>query len=524
MAAQENTKKFSLKGWHIAAYAAPAIPNAALGLPIGVYLPPFYAQLVGETAGGLGVIGIAFMLARFWDVFTDPIMGILSDRYHTRWGRRRHWMVLSVPIMMLAAWQLFMPSESAGVIHLILWMFILYVGYTLLTISHISWGAELTSDYHERSRVQGWREFALVFGMFAVLTLPVIIELTSHRESQAPPIEVATVEMMDDIQVADEAPAEISVAETAAPEETQQRSSVISARAVGAMGWFIIILLPITVAIAVVFVKERDVKPGAAINWRETWDLLRANKALRIVLFADILAGFGPATSGALYLFFIAYYVGLGALSTLILLMYFAAAFLGVPIWTQLSYRLGKHRALAVGFIYACFILLTYLAGPWMNLWTAMLVTVLYGLAYGCGPFLLRSIMADVRDYDYLHTGHERTGLYFSLLTMTSKIGAALAVGGTYLMLDVVGFQPGLGLDNTQGALNGVALMFVFIPLSVYALSALIMWNFPLDQAEQERLRAAIDEKHREHGDHGAIDTMTGFSPPRGEIEDQPAD
>jgi Na+/melibiose symporter-like transporter len=517
-------KPFQLKGWHIAAYAAPAIPNAALGLPIGVYLPPFYAQLVGHAAGGLGIVGIAFMFARFWDVFTDPVMGILSDRYPSRWGRRRHWMVLAVPIMMLAAWQLFMPPDTAGVIHLVTWMFVLYVGYTLLTISHISWGAELTTDYHERSRVQGWREFALVMGMFMVLTLPVAIELSANRADQAA-TETAAVEMVQD-DAAATAPSEAVTAapetETAAP--TERPRGVVSPQAIAAMGWFIIILLPITVAIAVVFVRERDVKPGTEINWAETWKLIRTNKALRMVLFADIMAGFGPATSGALYLFFIAYFVGLGALSTLILLMYFAAAFLGVPIWAQLSYRLGKHRALSVGFVYACVILLTYLAGPWMNLWTAMLVTVLYGLAYGCGAFLLRSIMADVRDYDYLHTGHERTGLYFSLLTMTSKIGAALAVGGTYVMLDAVGFVPGLGTENTPFALNGVGLMFVFIPFTVYAAAAFIMWNFPLDQAEQEKLRAAIDERHREHGDHGAVDTMTGFSPPRGEIEDQPAE
>lgn len=92
--------KKSLTFWQLVAYSAPAAPIAALGLPIVVYLPPFY-QSLGLS---LGVVGAIFMLGRFWDVITDPILGIVSDRVTTRWGRRRHWLVLSVPIYALPPW------------------------------------------------------------------------------------------------------------------------------------------------------------------------------------------------------------------------------------------------------------------------------------------------------------------------------------------------------------------------------------------------------------------------------------
>ena len=75
----------------IAAFVSPAIPLSALGLPLLVYLPPFYAEEMGL---GLSLVGTVFMITRFWDVFTDPVLGIISDKVTTPLGRRRHWIIL----------------------------------------------------------------------------------------------------------------------------------------------------------------------------------------------------------------------------------------------------------------------------------------------------------------------------------------------------------------------------------------------------------------------------------------------
>jgi len=157
--------------WKLFSFAVPAVPISAMGLPLVVHLPPFYAGTFGI---GLTTVGAIFMLARFWDVFTDPVLGILSDKFETRWGRRRHWIVLSVPIMMLSVVMIFMPAGGVTPNYLIFWLFVLYAGWTLITISHMSWGAELTPDYNERSRVQGAREVALILGMVFVLTLLIL--------------------------------------------------------------------------------------------------------------------------------------------------------------------------------------------------------------------------------------------------------------------------------------------------------------------------------------------------------------
>ncbi|SVC24518.1 uncharacterized protein METZ01_LOCUS277372, partial [marine metagenome] len=72
---------------------------AAMGMPIAVYLPRFYSEGMGLS---LVMVGTIFTIARISDVITDPIMGYAIDRFQTRWGRRKHWIALSLPILLIS--------------------------------------------------------------------------------------------------------------------------------------------------------------------------------------------------------------------------------------------------------------------------------------------------------------------------------------------------------------------------------------------------------------------------------------
>ena len=428
----------------IAAFASPGIPLSALGLPLLVYLPPFYAEEMGL---GLSLVGTIFMITRLWDVFTDPVLGVISDRVTTPLGRRRHWIILSVPILMICVYKVFMPEAQITGNYLLFWMLLLYVGWTLLTISHMSWGAELSSEYYERARIQGWREFALVFGMLAVLILPTILEQTGSADS---------------------------------------------ATKVAAMGWFTIVLLPITVAIAVTNVKERPVAAYCQLNLFKSTSVLLKKKLLIRVLLADLMIGLVPGIAGSIYIFFVTNVMELGQWSSLMLLLYFVGSFCGIPVWIRLSYKLEKHKTFCVAKIYSCVIACFLLVQPG-NLWLYTLVNILWGIESGSGPFLLRSIMADVTDHDNLESGTQRTGLYYSLLTMTNKIGSALGVGMIYPILDWIGFVP--GGENTAGTVEALKYIFVCVPIPISLLAAFFIWNFPLDSTRQKELRRRLAER-----------------------------
>jgi len=435
--------------WQLGAFALPAIPIAGLGLPLVVYLPPLYAEDMGLS---LSVVGTIFMIARFWDVFTDPVLGTLSDRIHSRWGRRRHWLVISTPILMFSSWMLFMPTAPVTWQYLLFWLVVLYVGWTLITISHMSWGAELSPDYEERSTVQGWREFALIFGSFTVLALPAIVEATSTTTGYAD--------------------------------------------RVAAMGWFVIVLLPVTVGIAVWSVPEFKTAPQAAIHWMDSGRLLLKNTLLRRVLLADLLVGVAPGITGALYVFFASYVMELPQSASFLLLIYFVAGFLGVPIWLRIAHRIGKHKTLAIAMYYGALALPLVLFMPRAEFWWLFLGNTLYGLAYGAGSFLLRAIMADVCDRDMLESGQQRTGLYYSLLTMTNKIGFAVAVGIAYPILDLIGFVPEPGANSPQ-TLNQLLLLYVSLPALFMATAGFVMWHYPLTKQAQEDIRAKLAANHQ---------------------------
>ena len=112
----------------LASFSATAAPLAAMGLPIAIYVPPFYAETMGLS---LASIGLIFTLARIWDVVTDPIMGAVIDRFSTRWGRRKHWIAIGTPILMVSIYMAFLPGPDVSILYLGIWMFFLYIGYTM---------------------------------------------------------------------------------------------------------------------------------------------------------------------------------------------------------------------------------------------------------------------------------------------------------------------------------------------------------------------------------------------------------
>ncbi|ABS64727.1 major facilitator superfamily MFS_1 [Parvibaculum lavamentivorans DS-1] len=457
-------EKHKVTRWQIAAFGLPSIPISALGLPIVVYLPPFYAHDMGLS---LTVVGTVFMMARFWDVITDPVLGMVSDRFPSRWGRRRHWIVISAPLLLISAYMLFMPTPPVTWVYLAGWMFFLYIGWTLITISHMSWGAELSADYDERSTIQGMREFLLIFGMFTVLALPAIIE---------------------------------SVSEAGAG----------GAEKVAAMGWFIIILLPITIGLAVWVTPEFPSAPHQQIPWKRAWGMIMRNRLLQRVLVADLLVNIAPAITGSLYIFFASHVMGLPKSASLLLLIYFIAGFVGIPAWIRMSHIAGKHKTLAIAMVYGAVTLPLVVFFPRGEFWWLFVGNSLYGVAYGAGSFLLRSIMADVIDTDYLETGQRRTGLYYSLLSMTAKVGAALAVGITYPLLDLIQFTP--GGENSPETLNQFMALYVAMPALVMLAAAFVMWRFPLDRAAQLALRRKIEERDGKHRAHEASDAAAAVA------------
>ena len=154
------------------------LPLAVIGYPLSIWIPAHYSGGLGLS---LAAVGTILMLARFTDVITDPLMGELSDRWRTRFGRRKPWVFLGTPLMMTGVYLLFVPPEGIGFTYFLLCLTLFFLGSTMIGLPHRAWGAELSPDYHQRSRVTAARELFVLVGLMVAAAVPMIIEVMADR-------------------------------------------------------------------------------------------------------------------------------------------------------------------------------------------------------------------------------------------------------------------------------------------------------------------------------------------------------
>jgi Na+/melibiose symporter-like transporter len=275
----------------------------------------------------------------------------------------------------------------------------------------------------------------------------------------------------------------------------QTRPGATEADVVAAMGWFILIGLPITTVIAVLLVPERETPPQAHLSIADSLKAVWRNRFARRVLLVDLLFGFCQGIAGTLFVFYFQFVLGFTTTSNALLFIYFVAGLIGVPLWIWVGRRFGKHRGLQAAFVYTAVTTLAIVIMPAGNFPLVAIGMAVAGLAQGGGILLTRALMADVVDADELETGARRSGLYFGLLLTTSKI--AIVSGPVALViLQLMGFDAGLGGANSGAILFALGVMFIGAPALFALWSAWLLQDYPLDEKAQEELHAAIEARH----------------------------
>ena len=426
----------------LTAYGLPGLPLAALLLPLYVYLPAFYAADLGL---GFGVVGLVLAAVRIWDVLTDPLIGSLSDLTRGRFGRRKPWMLAGTPLLLISAWFLFLPSPDAGWPYLLLWVGLLTLGGTMVLLPYSAWGAELSPDYHGRSRIAASRELFVVLGTLLAAALPV-----AFGEDRG--------------------------------------------RALEALFWILLLALPVALALALAAVPEPSLRARQALPWRRSLALLRRNGPFLRLILAYFLNGIANGLPATLFLLFVEFGLEAKASSGPFLLTYFLCGILSVPLWLRLTRSIDKHRVWIGAMLLACTVFATVpLLGPGDSSWF-FLVCILTGLALGADLVLPPSMQADVIDLDRLRSGRERAGLYFALWGMGTKLALALAVGIAFLILELAGFEavPGGG---GPGPVFVLAALYSLLPVGFKLASIWLMRGYPITAARHERLRRRISAR-----------------------------
>ena len=466
MPAPSRTSRDPLRPGTLFLYGLPWFAVQLCFLPTTNLVTGYYAAEVGLP---LGALSAAFLIGRLFDAVTDPLVGTLSDRTPARFGRRKLWVALGVPVLMLGGWLLFVPPAGASAFRLpgsallpqgwdaasyfFCVLSLTFLGFTLVQIPYVSWGAELSTGYAERSKIAGWREGLGVVGTLTAISAPVIAGSLGYEGL---------------------GPALFGVA----------------------VGF--VLLLPLLMALALWRVPEVP-PPARAAEGPGFWHglgLTFANRDFRWLLAAVIVAFLGVAPGGPLGYLMMRYAFGADeATYGLMILAEFTAMLISVPFWAWVSGRIGKHRALACGF-------------GWMALFTlpvpllvgsdpllVVALTAVRGLGFGAAFVLVYALLADVVDVDTLATGRQRSGIYMAVGGFVVKF--ALMGGGALALAWPAWF----GFDQaapTPDAAFHLAVSYAWISCFFWILSLPLFWFYPLTRARQESLRAAIDARAAE--------------------------
>ena len=465
---------------------------------MAVYLPAVYADNEGFGLG-LAFVGAVLVIARLFDGVTDPIVGFISDRWRTRWGRRKPFVLLGTPIYIFGICMLFIPpvafteltflgfTFNSGYLWMLTMLVITYVGSTIKDVPYSAWGAELSTNYNERTLVTSWREgFSVTGSLIGAFTPAIIFFFGYTKPTDAVFFLSLAIAIIMPIVVAN---AMISVPEFKQTEHNQRR-------------------LPLTESFRYV--------------WR--------NEPYRRLVIVFLFSTIGSAMTNTLSFFFVKHVLLAGDLYGFYLAPYFVSQLLAIPLWFKLSRRIGKHRAtmVAIGWyaLWSCFIpliaiapmvwfdafqihqLLTFLPDetyqsaiayfegvPTGKFLFFIIIMCLKGSAIGALSALPYAMAADVVDVDTAMTGKRQGGAYFSIWSMTRKLAYALGLFvGTSLVV-FWGFDSladSLNTTNTPFALLMLAVTYSVIPALFKFVAMPLLWNYPLTEEKVAEIQAEM--------------------------------
>lgn len=430
-------------------YGLADLPVMLAIIPMSIWLSRFYT---GDMGLGLSAVANIMLFARLFDVITDPLVGYLSDHTKSRWGRRKPWMLASLPFLMLGIYKVFIPPEGIGIWYLFTWMMVMWLGWTMLMIPYYAWAAELSTDYDERTRITGWRA---VMGSLGGITAQLIPFLALVIFGFGGTANVMTM-----------------------------------------LGVASLILMPVCIGITLMRVPEFPEIQAPAVPLFSGLKIMWRNGPFRRLLLGFVLASTGLAIVMPLYIFFVEFIVEEPAANVpFMVIISSMAGFIGIPFWVWLSKRIGKHRAWIGGFILLAAISPMYLfLGPG-DFWLMVPGIVIAGLGTGSFSALPNSMKADVIDLDTARSGKNRAAFFFSAWSLVTKLASSLGGWLALQSLALFGFDASNGAQNTPEALMGLRLTFAVLPAVIFVIAAAVIWRYPITKERQERIRAAIDRR-----------------------------
>jgi len=437
-------------------YGVADLGNNLFAQALGFVLLIYLTDTVGLSAA---LAGIALMVGRIWDAFYDPVIGYISDRTTTRMGRRRPFMLGGAIPWFIAMIVMFTNpsliigsgiSQAALFAYALIIYMVLCTAYSTVNVPYYSWAPELTSDYHERTSLNGYRSGFAFFGNLIALgaALP-IVALCKDKSA----------------------------------------GFVL-------MGLIFGGVMLVTTLTTVFATKEpASLKPAKSLDIWKTYLAVFKNRPYVFILLSYIINFTGITIISGIAIYYFKYILGAENMVTYAMLLLLVTSVVFIPISVVISKKTGKKLVYgAASIITAASVMVLFFFGHTLGLNFALVMMFFLGIGLGFTYVPPFAMVADAIEYDYLRTGERREGAFFGIWTWGLKLGQALAVFLMGVILEAMGYVAN-AMPQSASAQLGIRLFLGPISAAIFILSAVVLYFYPITEKRYKEILAEIAER-----------------------------
>ncbi len=428
-------------GWGVGTLGASVLLNSFAALQL------YYLTDVLGVA--IATASLVLFAAKIWDWIANPLMGYISDRTETRWGRRRPYLVLGGIVSGLAFALYFsaaLTPVSQSLVLVAITLALVGTGYTIFNVPYMAMPSELVDDYKERTRMISVRVFFIGIGTMIGVS-------------------------------------------------TQRLAELLGGDAMGyaqmgfIVGAFVFLFMSLTFFGTAGGRQHR--REAQKVPFLEQMRTGLANKPFAALLGTKFTQLFGLFTSTAMSIFVVKYVLGKenpGEWMIYFVAVSFVGQTLSIPFWTWITKQIEKRATYMLATVMFCLMSLTWLvAGPEESIYVFCARAVLKGFAAGGLLLMGQSMLPDTIEYDHRRTGLRREGVFSGLYSIVEKVASSFAPTLLGLGYAWFGFQSKAPAQTAE-AIDGIRYCAAFLPCFYFAISLIPLWFYRLDE---QTLKAA---------------------------------